>query len=345
MKKSHIFTIGAASAALIFAFLTGCSKKNVGEDRLSKVVVYAYDSFISEWGPGPEIKRLFKATTGYNVEFVDCGDGVQVFSRALIEKDAPVADVLIGLDNNLVSQVAEAKLLVEYKPKNAEKTIPNSLHRALGSNWLLTPLDWSHFAMVYDTQSSVPAPESLLDLIKPAYKKKIILLDPRTSTPGLGFLAWTVAVFGDGYADFWRALKPNILTMSPSWSSGYGLFASGEAPLVVSYTTSPAYHVEYERTDRFQALIFPEGHPIQVEGAGIVRGAPNENGAKVFLDFLASRDVQMILPLTQWMYPANSTVPLPDSYKKAAPIASKTISADPNAVADAVQTVINILAD
>jgi thiamine transport system substrate-binding protein len=161
-------------------------------------------------------------------------------------------------------------------------------------------------------------------------------MDPRTSTPGLGFAAWTVAVFGDKVNDYWKALKPNILTMAPGWSAGYGLFTSGEAPLVISYTTSPAYHVEYDKTDRYQALIFDEGHPMQVEGAGILKGAPNEAGAKKFMDFFITEEAQNTLPLTQWMYPANKNVVLPDSYKQAARVPAKTVSADSEKVTAAL---------
>ena len=337
----------AAVAALGSVCFTSCLEKGADKARLGKVVVYAYDSFIGEWGPGPKLEELFEAETGYDLEFVDCGDGVQILSRAIFEKNAPVADVLIGIDNNLVQKAANAKILAEYKPKNAEKIIPAPLSEALGNDWRLTPFDWSQFAMIYDTQSNVPAPKSLADLTNDVYRKKIILLDPRTSTPGLGFAAWTVATFKEteAFADFWRKLKPNILTLSPSWSSGYGLFTNGEAPLVISYTTSPAYHVEYDETDRYQALIFDEPHVMQVEGAGVVRGAPNEKGAKAFIDFLISKEAQEQLPLTQWMYPANSEVPLPDSYKKAAPVASQTVQADSAAVEEAVKLITSILAE
>ena len=121
-------------------------------------------------------------------------------------------------------------------------------------------------------------------------------MDPRTSTPGLGFVAWTVAVFGEKYIDYWKALKPNILTMAPGWSAGYGLFT-------------------------------------------------NEKGAKSFMDFMLSDKAQSYLPLTQWMYPANKNVTLPDCYKTSAPVPKKTISADPVQVNQAVEKVMQLLAE
>lgn len=325
--------------------LVGCNKNAVDAARRQKVIVYAYDSFISEWGPGPELAKRFKIASGYDLEYVSCEDGVQLVTRPLMEKDNVQADVVVGIDSELAGRALDAKIFLPFKPKNADKYISESLRNCLSKDWSLTPFDWSHFAMVYDTESDVAAPAHLKDLTKSDYRKKIILLDPRTSTPGRGFVAWTLAVFGDGYQDFWRALKPNILTVASGWSSGYGLFTKGEAPLVISYTTSPAYHVEYENTDRYKALIFDEGHIMQVEGAGILRGAANEKGAKAFMDFLVSQSGQDVLPLTQWMYPANNEVILPKSYQKAAPVATTTLTVDPAAVDSAIEQIVSILAD
>lgn len=349
MKKSSILKISLfLSVLFLLVFGSGAkkSKKSSKKDaRANEVVVYTYDSFVGEWGPGPEIQKLFEEKTGYKLTFVDCGDGVQVLSRAVLEKKNVQADVILGIDNNIAKKANDEKILVSYKPKDAEKVIPDYVVNQLTDDWTLTPYDYSHFAMIYDTQSDVPCPKSLEDLTNPVYEKKIILMDPRTSTPGLGFVAWTVAIFGDKVLDYWKALKPNILTMAPGWSAGYGLFKQGEAPLVISYTTSPASHVEYDHTDRYIAAIFEEGHSIQVEGAGILKNAPNKKGAESFMDFLISDEAQSVLPLTQWMNPANENVELPESYKVAAPIPSKTVSADPDETAKAVDEIMKILSE
>lgn len=345
MSKSSLFK------SLFFVFsglmlLNGCSKKSpVSAERLNEVVVYTYDSFVSEWGPASELEKLFEAKTGLNLSFVDCGDGIQLLSRAVLEKDNVQADVILGLDNNIVKKAADNDILEAYEPAGAADVIPADVLAQLGGDWKLTPYDYSHFAFVYDTKSSVPCPSSLDDLLKPEYEKKIILMDPRTSTPGLGFLTWTVAVYGDKTADYWKALKPNILTMATGWSAGYGLFKKGEAPLVISYTTSPASHIEYDKTDRYIAPVFAQGHAVQVEGAGILKDAPNPEGAKLFMDFLISDEAQAVLPLTQWMYPANKNTVLPESYTKGAPVPEVTLSADPDAVQQKVDEIMKILSE
>lgn len=337
LALSSLFIIAGSCAAM------SCSRKTASGARAREVVVYTYDSFMGEWGPGPKIAKDFEAATGYTVAYVNCGDGAQVLSKAILEKDAPQSDVLLGLDNNLSGKAHEERLLESYKPKNADNIISKGLLESLGSGWELTPYDYSQFAIIYDTQSSVPAPASLEDLTKPVYAKKLILMDPRTSTPGLGFAAWTVAVFGDKYADYWKLLKPSILTMAPGWSAGYGLFTSGEAPLVISYMTSPAYHVYADKTDRYKALVFKEGHVRQIEGAGVTKGALNRKGAQAFIDYLISSKAQDVLPLTQWMVPANSTVTLPDCYEQTMTVHAKTLSYDAGKAEAAVPEIMNII--
>ncbi len=340
----HIFKFSLFSIFVSFTMF-GCSKKaEISDERAKEVVVYTYDSFCGEWGPGAAIARKFEEKTGLKVNYVDCGDGVEVLSRAILEKNNTVADVILGLDNNLALKAEDAGILEEYEPEGIEN-IPAELKKALSNKNLLTPFDYAPFAIIFDTKSNVPAPTCLDDLTKPVYEKKLILMNPRTSTPGLGFVAWTYVVKGNALTDYWKALKPNILTMSPGWSAGYGLFTNGEAPLVSSYTTSAAYHYEYDKTDRYQALIFNDGHVLQVEGAGIAKNAPNSKGAKLFMDFLVSEEAQNELPLTQWMLPANKNIKLPQSYIDGTPTPQKYLSYDPAKLSDAVEQVMSVLSE
>lgn len=349
MKKSSILNFLKITFFILgLAAISSCSKKsknNADDNRSNEVTVYAYSSFASEWGAGPEIETLFKQKMGLNLVFVDCGDGIQVLSRAVLEKDNVRADVILGLDNIISKKAIESGILSKYQPKNAENLIPADVVQELSPDWFLTPFDYSHFAMIYDTNSDVPCPLSLEDLTDRVYEKKIILMDPRLSTPGFGFVAWTVSVFGEKTLDYWKSLKPNILTMAPEWSSGYGLFKQGEAPLVISYATSPAVHVEYDNTDRYVAAIFSQGHILQVEGAGILNGAPNRKGAELFMDFLISDDAQKVLPLTQFMYPVNKNAELPESYKTAAPVPQKTLPIDADATNAVVEEIMKILTE
>ncbi len=346
MKYMSFKKILSVSTLVLAAFvmsssLLSCQKS----EREKEVVVYAYDSFAGEWGPGPELVKRFNEKTGLTLNLVNCGKALSAYNRVLLEKNDVQADVLLGLDNIMAEEARKENVFLTYQPKGAKENIAPELEEALGGDWLFTPYDYSHFSIIYDTQSSVPAPTSLSDLTKSEYEKKLILMDPRTSTPGLGFLAWTVSVFGEETMDYWKALKPSILAMTPGWSAGWNMFMSGEAPLVISYTTSPAYNVVEENNNRYVALTFAEGHVEQVECAAIVKGTKNLSGAKTFIDFLVSEYAQEVLPKTQWMYPANKNVSLPEGFAEAAPVPALTLPVNSLSTQNAVSAVIKLLSD
>ncbi len=324
----HKITLVTAAVLLMLAVSPIFSAGVQETEAENEVVVYAYDSFASDWGPGPHAVEGFEEETGLKLTIVSAGDAGQVLQRAIRELDDPRADVVLGIDNNSLARALEADLLVPYESPQLEH-IPESLH--LDPSYRLLPFDHGFFSIIYDSSVIDDPPESLEELTDPRFENSLILMDPRTSSPGLGFLFWTIAVYGDDYLDYWERLKPSILNITDGWDSGYGLFTQGEAPLVLSYTTSPPYHVEYEETDRFKAAIFEDGHYAQIEGAGIVRGAPNPEGAKQFIDFLLSESFQEVIPLTNWMYPVHRDARLPASFDYA-PVPKQSLLLDTNEI-------------
>ena len=133
---------------------------------------------------------------------------------------------------------------------------------------------------------------------------KIIIQDPRSSTPGLGLLMWVKAAYGDTAADVWAGLADNIVTVTPGWSEAYGLFLEGEADMVLSYTTSPAYHLIAEEDTSKAAAPFDEGHYMQIEVAGKLAATDQPDLADQFLAFMVSDAFQSVIPTTNWMFPA-----------------------------------------
>ncbi len=288
------------------------------------LTIYAYDSFVSEWGPAGKVIPKFEKKYGVNVQVISVGDAGQVLNRAILEKNRPRADIILGIDNNLLAKTLEADLLAPYASPNLS-LIPKEL--VFDSTHHVTPFDHGHFAIVYDSVRLKNPPRSLEELTKSSYRKKLILQDPRTSSPGLGFLLWTIAVYGENYVEYWKRLFPNVLTITEGWDTAYGLFTSGEAPMVLSYTTSPAYHVEYEGTTRYRALVFKEGNYRQIEGMGILENTKNMRLARRFIDYILTEDFQQEIPLTNWMFPVNPSVMLPDSFSYA-PRPEKSLSLD-----------------
>ncbi|WP_296827364.1 thiamine ABC transporter substrate-binding protein [Treponema sp.] len=336
MLKStlKIMSIAAISAFVIVS--AGCQKKSRTE---KEVVVYTYDSFGADWAFGPEIAAAFKEETGYDIKYVIAGSAVEAYEKVLAEKDKPQADVILGIDNNLASEAIKAGILEQYEAHGSD-FIAQELFDALGGDNYLTPYDYSHFAVIYDTESGIEAPQSLNDLTAKKYADKLIIMDPRTSSTGLGFLSWTVSVYGDKNEDYWKKLSPSIHAMTKGWSEGWGLFTKGEAPLCVSYTTSPAYCAIEEKNERYVALTFAEGHVMQVEGAGLVKGAYNPKGAKTFIDYLISTNMQKKLPLKQWMYPSNKYARVKKEFTKVSPVPETTLPTDSVKTQEAIEKAV-----
>ena len=277
------------------------------------LTVYTYEGFPADYGPGPAIKVAFEKTCQCTLEWVAASDGVALLNRLKLEGTNSHADVVLGLDTNLTAE-ARASGLFE-----AHGITPTAL--AIPMPWAddqFLPFDFAHFAVVYDSEKIKNPPKSLAELVDGPAAEKIALEDPRTSTPGLGFLLWMKEVYGDKAGAAWGKLKGRILTVAPGWTEAYGLFTKGEAPMVLSYTTSPAYHIISEKVTKYQALSFSEGHYLQIEVAGLVKASVHKDLAKKFLAFMMTPAFQDAIPTGNWMFPAAATsAPLPDAFNAA----------------------------
>ncbi|PJI39942.1 MAG: thiamine ABC transporter substrate binding subunit [Rhizobium sp.] len=308
MPTHRHFHLRRGLAALAMLALTGSAA--VAADKT--LTVYTYESFISEWGPGPKVKEAFEKTCGCTVDFVGVADGVALLTRLKLEGTGTKADLVLGLDTNLVAEAKETGLFEPHGIDVSAVKVPGGF-----SDDVFVPYDYGHFAVIYDTETMKTPPKSLKELVEGDPKDKIVIEDPRTSTPGLGLLLWVKSVYGDEADEAWAKLKGRVLTVTPGWSEAYGLFTKGEAPMVLSYTTSPAYHMVAENTERYQAAAFSEGHYIQIEVAGLLKGAPQKDLARQFLSFMVTPAFQDTIPTNNWMMPAAATSePLPDAFGK-----------------------------
>lgn len=304
MRKTTLSLFAALAAFAVHPFAAFAAEK--------LLTVYTYDSFVSEWGPGPKVKEAFEKTCGCTVNFVGISDGVALLSRLRLEGASAKADLVLGLDTNLVAEAKETGLFDAHGIATGAVKVPGDY-----KDDVFVPYDYGHFAVVYDTKTLASPPKSLKELVEGDPSQKIAIQDPRTSTPGLGLLLWVKSVYGDKADEAWAKLKGRVLTVTPGWSEAYGLFTKGEAPMVLSYTTSPAYHMVADKEDRYQAAAFTEGHYIQIEVAGLLKNAPEKELARDFLRFMVTPGFQDAVPENNWMMPAAPTsAPLPEAFGK-----------------------------
>jgi thiamine transport system substrate-binding protein len=278
------------------------------------LTVYTYESFTAEWGPGPAIKKGFEAQCGdCTIDFVALDSSAGILNRVQLEGKNTKADIVLGLDTNLMAIAEDTGLLVPSQIDTDALTLP--------IDWtsdVFVPFDYGYFSFIYDTEALDKAPTSFEELINAPDDVKIIIQDPRTSTPGLGVLLWMKSVYGDQAAEKWAALQPRILSVTKGWSEAYfSLFLNGEAPMVLSYSTSPGYHMEIDKTDKYQAAAFDEGHYLQVEVAALLERSPQKELGREFLSYLVSAEAQSSIPLGNVMYPViDLEDALPASFNK-----------------------------
>jgi thiamine transport system substrate-binding protein len=274
------------------------------------LTIYTYDGFPADYGPGPAIKAAFEKDCACTLAWVTAGDGVAVLNRLKLEGANSQADVVLGLDTNLTADARATGLFEAHGIAPKGLTVPTAW-----TDDLFLPFDYAHFAVVYDRDKVKSPPTSLAALVDGPASEKIVIEDPRTSTPGLGLLLWVKSVYGDKAGAAWAKLKSRVLTVAPGWTEAYGLFTKGEAPMVLSYTTSPAYHMLAEKTDRYQAAAFGEGHYLQIEVAGMTKSSVHKDLARKFLNFMLTPKFQDTIPQGNWMFPAAPTsAPLPEAF-------------------------------
>ena len=297
------------------------SALNAGEAPRPELLIYTYDSFVAKGGFGAGLIESFEKKCGCHVRALATGDGGQILNQ--VERDeerrVPGAQLVVGIDQLLWPRVRKfARAWGEWMPAGFAEVAPEA---RLGPDFL--PFDYGIFALMADEQQltklGLVAPASLADLVKPEYRRRFVLEDPRSSTPGQAFAVYSHRQLGTGSAAFWTRLASSWLTLPGGWDAAYGLFLKGEAPLVWSYTTSQAYHEEHgDQARRYRAVAFRDGNPVQIEGAALLkRGTDNPESlrlARAFLDHLLSREQQARIPRKNWMYPARAGTPLPASF-------------------------------
>jgi len=268
-----------------FLLATGCIQTTATPKPDNTLIVYTYASLNDpDYGLLPKIIPDFEKANGAKVKVVTFADTGAMVNQLVTEKDHPQADVVIGIDNSDVARLAKDNLFTS-----------------------VTPFDYSYIAFIYDTtQLSFPEPIGLADLATPAYDRKLIIEQPGLSSPGTQLLLWAQAALGEAGADqFWQGLAANHAIVAPDWNTAYYTdFLSGQAPIVLSYTTSPAYHIDQEGSHQYAAIPMKDGYVKQTEEIALTSGSLETTLGQLFVQYLTSASVQNQIPTTQWMIPA-----------------------------------------
>ena len=310
--------------SLFTLLLASCAPKPA-EPRA--ITVLTHDSFaISE-----DVVKVFESENNAKVSFIQSGDAGSMLNQAILTKDAPIADVIFGVDNTFLSRALEADIFEAYQSP-ALTDIPDEF-KLDPSNRAL-PVDYGDVCINYDkvyfAENNLALPQSFEDLAKPEYKDLLVVENPATSSPGLAFLLATRAHFGDGYLDYWKSLKDNGVVVVDGWETAYytnfsASSGKGPQPMVVSYASSPAAEVFFASPAPTEAptasIVASDMCFRQIEFVGILKNGQNNDIAQKFVDFMLSQQFQEDMPLNMFVYPVNKNAKLPEVFVKYAQVA------------------------
>jgi thiamine transport system substrate-binding protein len=287
--------------------LAGCAP---ADQVATKVTLVAHDSFaISDASIAD-----FEAASGFELEIIRVGDAGSLTNRIVLTKDSPIADVVFGIDSTFRG-IADENSIIDGD---------------------LVPVDYADVCFNYDRlwfgKRGMTPPESWRDLTKPAYNSLTVVTNPLSSSPGLAFLATTVAAFGEqSFEQYWKELRDNGVMVASGWEEAYftyfsGSSGNGEYPIVLSYSSSPAAEIRDDGKSQTAALL--DECFRQTEFVGTLAESSNPEGAKALVEFLLSESFQNTMPGLMYVYPVNEKADIPSEWAEFGPAATSTIGED-----------------
>jgi thiamine transport system substrate-binding protein len=328
---------------LTLMLLAACSPAATATPQSTEpqtLTVMTHDSFSVSEG----VVKSFEEANNAKLVFLKSGDAGAALNKAILTKDAPLADVLFGVDNTFLSRALEGDIFEAYESP-ALSDIPDTFQ--LDESNRALPVDYGDVCINYDkayfADNNLAVPQSLEDLTRPEYNGLLVVENPATSSTGLAFLLATTAHFGDSFTEYWQALKDNGVVVVDGWETAYytNFSASsghGPQPMVVSYGTSPAVEVVFAEKPMDDAptasVLGPDTCFRQIEFVGILKGTENRALAEKFVDFMLSKQFQEDVPLQMYVYPVHPEAALPDEFTKYAQAPEQAAALAPDVIAE-----------
>ena len=272
---------------LLLALVAGCVR-----DRRTVLTVYSPH--------GPELLKYYETAFEHtypsiDVQWVDMGSQ-EIVDRVRGEAVNPQADVWFGAPSESFERAAREHLLLPYRPSWAS-TVPPTTHdpQDLWYGTFLTPE-----VIAYNTEaiSRDSAPRDWDDLLAPKWKGKIIIRDPvasgtmraifgaiiarsvtQTGSPDAGF-AWLKRLDGNTRE---YTLNPTILYQKLGRQEG--ILTLWDMPDVATMRERVGLPVDY--------VIPASGTPLLVDAIAIVRGTRHLREAKLYYEFVTSREAEL----------------------------------------------------
>lgn len=256
----------------------------------------------------PEIYQAivpqFEAATGIQVELVQAGSG-DIVQRARAEANNPIADVIWSIGGEALE--ANSELLEHYEPADFDMINPLYLG---GTNWLPYTAIPMAFIVNNDLVPEGEEPTSWQDLADPKWEGRIAFAGADGSGSAFIQMATVLHVYGEeeGWPLFEQMMENFIVT----GSSGGVPRGTADGEYAVGLTLEEAAY-RYVSGGAPVRIIYPtDGNYAGADAVALVKGGPNPDGGKAFIDFVLSAEIQSFLVDAMMRRPIRTDVADPE---------------------------------
>ena len=284
--------------------LAGC----IADDGRERVIVYSPH--------GPDLLRAFEErfeerNPQLDVQWLDMGSQ-EVLDRVRSERANPQADVWFGAPSQLFETAAQAGLLEAHQPAWAEEVRDQSDPQGRYFGIYYTPEVIAYNSAAVD---SADAPHDWDDVLDPQWTGKVLIRDPIASGTMRTIFGMVIErslrATGDTAQGFeWLrrldaqtreyVLNPTLLYQKLARQEG--LITLWDMPDIEMLRASTGYPIDY---------IYPSsGTPMVVDAVAIVAGAPNLEGARLFVDYIGGAEAVQQAAREYFRLPVRGDIPV-----------------------------------
>lgn len=296
-------TAGGVGATLVGGQLHSL-QRGTARAASGKISVY---SALNESTNNAFVEAFKKSVPGINVELLPLAAAGELQTRIRTEKDSPKADVFIGGSSEFHSPLGPEGLLLPYTSPNAANVVPAYKDpNGLWTGWYI-----GIFGFVLNTDrfakelNDIKKPASWDDLLDPAWKGHLTVPDPVKTGGGYIYIATQIFRFAAEAmmaappdAAQYAAAEAKAMAYMRKLNANVGQY-TGTAPQAIQlvgqgqFIGAPNWsHDILTAKSQGQPIenLNPQPTGFEVGGISIIKGGPNPDGAKAFVDWVLSKE-------------------------------------------------------
>jgi len=254
------------------------------------------------------ISTVYARTTGVRINMALKGSG-EALAQLIAEKDNPKTDVWFGGTGDPHLQAAEQGLTLEYKSPRVADLQDWAQRIAEENQYFQTPIYTGVLGFGYNTEllakKKLPEPKCWRDLANPAYKDEIQMANPGSSGTAFNMVSTILQMMGEDEGfKFLAAMNKNVNQYTRSGSAGIRAAAKGETTIGITFL-----HDSVAQTVQgypIKTVVPCEGTGYEIISSAIIKGGPNPEGARKWMDYVLSPAGQNVaVSVNKFQTPSN----------------------------------------